>query len=634
MPHHEPEPVRLRQAVDASGEVIFMTDREGVFTFVNPQFERLYGYSSAEVVGRATPRVLKGGDVEPEEYATLWERLLRGESVERTFVNRTRDGRRVDIDATVSPIHDEHRAIVGFMAIQRDVTARNHEIRERQLAEEQLRLISDNMLDLVSQVALDGTFRYVSPSYRHVLGYDPRRLVGTSAFALVHADDVERARSVFADAVDRRDTGRLEFRAIRADGSSLWMEAVGKVLVDGANEPTGAILSSRDISERKHNEAVLRQSQKLEAIGSLAGGIAHDFNNLLTAIIGYAELVAADLEADAPVRPDVDEIVRAARSAESLTRQLLIFSRKSIVQPVDLRLDEVIARLERLLGRMVGEHIEFDVSLDRAAGLVRADPGQIEQVLMNLVVNARDAMPTGGALTITTGAVELDTAFARAHDGTSVGPFVFLAVADTGCGMSPDVQAQMFDPFFTTKGPDKGTGLGLATVHAIVQQAHGYIVVESRVGRGTTFTVYLPRVAGSGDGFRVERETEVALSGSETILFVEDDERIRALAVRALQRWGYSVVSARDAVEALTLARRNIGALDLLVTDIVMPGVNGRALAERLRSSHEHLKVVYVSGFTDDSELLSGIRSGGTPFLQKPYTMERLAGIVRRTLDQ
>jgi PAS domain S-box-containing protein len=874
-----PDLTRLRQAVDASGEVIFMTDRNGVFTFVNPQFERLYGYSASEVVGRATPRVLKGGEIPPEQYAALWDRLLHGQSIEVTFVNVTKDGRPLDIEAALSPVHDDANAIVGFMAIERDVTARKQaeaalrqerdraarylevadvvllaldlegritminrkgssilgweerellgrnwietclperirislteklhhlqrgdtsrvenpvltktgderliawrntvlrdesgrivgtlssgeDITERRHAERalgesqaQLQLISDNVLDLVGQIRLDGTLVYVSPSYQAVLGYSPATLIGTSAFALVHPDDDERVRGVFAEAIQRRTTGRAEFRSRRADGTFVWLEAVGKLLFDSAQRPIGAILSSRDISQRKraeeasrdydrrlrmalasanmavftqdrelrytwvhnpqlgmtaeqvlgktdlellpqalaqqvtqikrraletgdrvreevsaevdgqqrffelfveplkrddgttegvivasldttarrHLEGQLRQAQKLEAIGSLAGGIAHDFNNLLTAIVGYTDLALAQLDADSPLRKDLEEVSRAGRSAESLTRQLLIFSRKSIVQPVLLRLNDVVSRLDKILRRMVGEHVQFDLKLDEGLGFVKADAGQLEQVLMNLVVNARDAMPMGGMLTIETRLAELDEAFARAQGGSAVGAFDSLTVVDTGCGMTPDVLAQIFDPFFTTKGPDKGTGLGLATVQGIVQQAGGYVTVSSVPDRGSAFTVYLPRVAEEDDTVPAGSRAAAASAGTEAILFVEDDENIRTMAARALQRYGYVVVPARDATEAA--ARAAFRTFDLLITDIVLPGINGRALAEYLRKSNADLKVVFTSGFTDDSELLRASRSAGIPFVQKPYTMDSLARTVRRVLD-
>ncbi len=1004
--HDDSELPRLRQAVDASGEVIFMTDRTGVFTFVNRQFEQLYGHAATDVVGRSTPRILKSGTVSPEEYQVFWRRLLDGHTIENIIVNRTKDDRLLDIEETVSPIRNDAQTIVGFLAIQRDITARKRaedelrfqqavmatereltldgilvvdadshvlsynrrfaemwgvsgdilhtmadtvllqavrhlikhpdqfmehvrqlydrhdevshdevdltdgrvferysapmqeptgryygrvwyfrdvterkraeaalrlerdraarylnvadvillaldrdgritminrkgcsmlgwsesellgrnwietclparvrdavaerlrnlqggdlspaenpvltrsgeerwiawrntvlidggcvvgtlssgeDITERRAAEHalrdsqaQLQLISDNVLDLVSQVRLDGTFAYVSPSYEVVLGYAPRTLVGTSASALVHPDDLEYARSVFTETFNRRGTASAELRLRRVDGAYIWLESVGTVVLDDQGDAAGAIVSSRDVTDRKrreesereydrrlrlaiasadmalfaqdrdlrytwlHNaqlgiqaedalgktdlevlprglaeqvteikmralqtgervreevsvdvpggrryfeliaepvhsghekpegilgasldttarhqlEDQLRQAQKLETIGSLAGGIAHDFNNLLTAIVGYTELAMTELPLGTAARKDLDEVIRAGRSAESLTRQLLIFSRKSVVQPVLLRLNDIVGHLEKMLRRIIGEHVQLEVRMGESAGFVNADAGQLEQVLMNLVVNARDAMPTGGTLTIETSAIELDESFARAHGGTAVGAFESLRVIDTGCGMPPDVQLRIFEPFFTTKGPEKGTGLGLATVHGIVQAAGGYATVASVPGSGSTFTVYLPRATVSTDASLARANQSAVPTGTETILFVEDDESIRTLATRGLQRYGYTVLTASNGGEAL--AMRHVGKLDLLVTDIVLPGMSGRELAERLRILHRDLKVVYTSGFTDDSELLRGIRAGDMPFVQKPYHVEALARTLRHILD-
>ena len=868
----------LQQAVNSSGEVMFMTDRDGTFTFVNPQFERQYRYTAREVIGRATPRILKGGSLDPAEYTTFWSRIVQGQSVEGAFINRAKDGRLLHVEASVSPIYGEGDSLVGFLAIQRDVTARKldeaalrqerdraqryldvadvmlvaldvegritminrkgcaileadeqdlvgrswiatcvpprlreavtekrhdlisgelcrvegsvltrtgreriigwrntllrdeagrvvgtlssgEDVTERREAERalgesqaQLKLISDNVMDLVSQIRLDGTFVYTSPSYQALLGYAPAALVGTSAFDLVHPGDRERLQEVIKGAVEGGRTGRAEYRGRRRDGTHVWLETVGKLLFDSENVPSGAILSTRDITERKrseeerreyqrrleiavasanmavftqdrdlrytwlHNppfgmsvgqalgktdrdllppglaeqlmaikqraietgegtrvevtgevdgqlryldlmveplrnasgqtegltgaafdttarrrlETRLRQAQKLESLGSLAGGIAHDFNNLLTAILGYADLALDGIAADDPVRLDIDEIVRAGRSAESLTRQLLIFGRKSIIQPILLNLNEAVLRLDNILRRLVGEHIEFDVQLGRGLGSVHVDAGQLDQVLMNLVVNARDAMPMGGTLTIRTGSQRLDTTFVRSHGGTSPGLFDFLSISDTGTGMTPDIQAQIFDPFFTTKGPDKGTGLGLATVHGIVEQAGGYVDVQSAPGQGTALTVYLPRNSGDWPAASPAAASTVP-AGTERILFVEDSPGVRTMATRALSSYGYTIVGAGNAAEAV--ARAATETFDLLVTDIVMPGQNGRALAEGLRASHPGLKVIFTSGFTDDTELLQGIRSGGTPFLQKPYTLESLAVIVRRVLD-
>jgi CheY-like chemotaxis protein len=368
----------------------------------------------------------------------------------------------------------------------------------------------------------------------------------------------------------------------------------------------------------------------MEAIGRLAGGIAHDFNNLLTVIVGYSELISATLAPDHPIRQDIGEIQRAAGSAESLTRQLLIFSRKDVVQPAVIDLNEIVGRIERMLRRIVGEYVDFVVRQARDLGRIKADTGQIEQVVMNLVVNARDAMPEGGTLTVETAAVELDQDFVRAHPGSTAGSFARLTVSDTGHGMTPEVQAQIFTPFFTTKGPSVGTGLGLATVHGIVQQSGGWIEVESAIGVGTRFLVYLPRLAA---GAVVSSTSEAASTGaagaSATILFVEDDESIRTLGIRTLRKRGFTVLAARHAAEALQLAEDQDRRIDLLLTDIVMPGMSGQELAARLLLSRTDLKVLYTSGYTEDITSLRDMQVNGPGFIQKPYSPESLARQVR-----
>jgi two-component system cell cycle sensor histidine kinase/response regulator CckA len=742
---------RAARYLDVADVILLALDLDGRITMINRKGCSVLGWSESELLGRNWIETSLPARVRD----TLTEKLrdLQGGDLSRAenpVLTRSGEERWIAWRNTI--LRDDGR-VVGTLSSGEDITERRVAEQALRDSQAQLQLISDNVLDLVSQVQLDGTFAYVSPSYEVVLGYTPRALVGTSTFALVHPDDVEYARSVFAETVTRRGTARADIRLRRADGAYIWLESVGKVVLDDKGEAVGAIVSSRDVTERRrreeserdydrrlrlaiasadialfaqdrdlrytwlHNaqlgvqaedalgktdlevlprgfaervteikmralqtgervreevsvdmpggrryfdliaepvhsasekpegilgasldttarhqlEDQLRQAQKLETIGSLAGGIAHDFNNLLTVIIGYAELAMTELPLGLIARDDLDEVIRAGRSAESLTRQLLIFSRKSVVQLVLLRLNDIVGQLEKILRRIIGEHVQLDVRLGQSAGFVNADAGQLEQVLMNLVVNARDAMPTGGTLTIETSAVELDEFFARAHGGTAVGTFESLRVIDTGCGMPPDVQLRIFDPFFTTKGPEKGTGLGLATVHSIVQGAGGYITVSSVPGSGSTFTVYLPRATASTDAGLARAHPSATPTGTETILFVEDDESIRTLAVRGLQRYGYTVLTASNGGEAL--AMRDLGKVDLLVTDIVMPGISGRELAERLRTSHPVLKVVYTSGFTDDSELLRGIRSGDTPFVQKPYHVEVLARTLRRTLD-
>jgi two-component system cell cycle sensor histidine kinase/response regulator CckA len=620
-PRTGPTLTRLRQAVDASGEVVFMTDQGGIFTFVNRRFEEFYGYPAQEVIGRVTPRILRGGLVPKEAYAEFWKTLLEGRPLNYAFANRTRDGEIVHVEASVSAIKDARGALVGYLAVQRDVSARKAAEEAFRESQARLQLISENVLDLFSQIDLDGKYIYVSSSYRVVLGYEPASLVGTSAFERVHPEDRQNVERALETAARTRTPRRAEFRYRHAAGHYVWLETVGKV-IDDSHGRTTAVLSTRDLTERKRIEEELRQSHKLETLGSLAGGIAHDFNNVLTAILGYTDLVLAETGPTGQMREDLEEVRRAAASAESLTRQLLIFSRKAVVQPVLVHLNDVVTGLEKMLRRTVGEHVMFTIELGDQSGFVNIDVGQIEQVLMNLVVNARDAMPRGGTLTIAT-----------RTDGDSAHRHEVLSVADTGCGMAPEIRAKIFDPFFTTKGPEKGTGLGLATVQRIVETAGGRISVESAPGIGSTFTVALPRAADVPHR-ATAHEASTTPNGRERVLFVEDNDAIRAMAARALRRFGYDVTTARDGADAMNIGRAARVNADVLVTDVVMPGMNGHALWQQIRSAHPACRVLFTSGFVADPDLLADVQSRNLPLLRKPYTMEGLAQAIRKIVDE
>jgi two-component system cell cycle sensor histidine kinase/response regulator CckA len=392
--------------------------------------------------------------------------------------------------------------------------------------------------------------------------------------------------------------------------------------------------SVADITERKRLESELRQAQKLEAIGQLAGGIAHDFNNLLTVITGRSHLALGQLPADHAVRRHIDLIQTTAERAAALTRQLLAFSRKQILEPKVLDVNAIVAGLAPMLSRLIGEDLELVAVPAPDLGRVKADPSQLEQVIVNLAVNARDAMPQGGTLSIETGNVELDEAYVSRHPGASTGRFVRLAIRDTGHGMDAAVKARIFEPFFTTKEPGKGTGLGLATVFGIVKQSGGSIGVESEPGQGTTFTVYLPWVDAAVDRIALPMAAPTLARGSETILLVEDEDEVRALARETLEGQGYTVIPATAPAEALRLVGSHVGPIHLLVTDVVMPQLSGRGLAEQLTPDRRDLRVLYMSGYTDDAMVRHGVLEEGTAFLHKPFTPQTLLVKVREVLDR
>src|SRR5438552_3078339 len=423
------------------------------------------------------------------------------------------------------------------------------------------------------------------------------------------------------------------FRITRPDGSIRWIRGRASAVRDASGKVTRIVGIAEDVTELQRTQDQLFRAQKMEAIGRLAGGVAHDFNNLLTAIIGHAELVLEDVRAGDPLRQDLEEILKAGQRAAILTRQLLAFSRQQVLEPRVLDPNALVADMNKVLRRLIGEDIELLTVLADRVGAIKGDGGQLEQVIMNLAVNARDAMPAGGKLTIETANAELDEAYAHSHEPVRPGPYVMLAMSDTGSGMSEEVKARTFEPFFTTKEPGKGTGLGLATVYGIVKQSSGYIWVYSEVGKGTTFKVYLPRVAEPAETLAAAPRAPKPRGGTETVLLVEDDELVRALARRVLARAGYQVLEASNGGGALLAAERHQGPVHLMVTDVVMPGLNGRELAARLKPLRPDMKVLYVSGYTDRAIAHQGVLEPGVAFLEKPFAPDALARKVREVLD-
>jgi PAS domain S-box-containing protein len=516
--------------------------------------------------------------------------------------------------------------VFGILAVWKQLRAQAG----RERAEERYRQVVHNAHDLIFTVDAGGYCLSMNRAGQEVTGFvadDPR---GVALTRLVVPEHTAIARDQLRRVLAGESVPRFELDIVSREGKRLTLELdVHPIRERGLIVGVQGI--ARDMTARKELEARFLQAQKMEAIGRLAGGVAHDFNNILTVIMGCAELAEQQLEAGHGVRSDLAEIRRAAGSAAALTRQLLIFSRKSIAQPAVIDLTEAVKGLNKMLRRLVGEDVDCVVRLSPGPALVTADATQIEQVIMNLVVNARDAMPGGGTLTIATSVIKVDEAFAARHQLATAGEYVRLAVSDTGVGMAPDVQARVFEPFFTTKGSGKGTGLGLPTVHEIARHGGGCVTVESAPGLGATFTVYLPRTAAAASSASVVIHPAAAPARPATILFVEDDDAIRAIGARALRQSGYTVLTARHAADAIAVAGLPGFEVDLLLTDVVMPGLNGRQLAERLRRKHPGLPVLYTSGYTDDLHVLQELQREAD-FIQKPYAPDTLAREVARVL--
>jgi len=453
-------------------------------------------------------------------------------------------------------------------------------------------------------------------------------MIGQAAIDNVHPDDRDLMAREWAKLATK---GYIQttVRAQHANGEWVWLEISSSTL----DQQGSTVNVSRDITERKRLESQLLQSQKMETVGRLAGGIAHDFNNLLTAITGYADLALEDLPPASPVRGDIEDLRKAADRATSLTRQLLAFARKQLIEPRIVNLNQLISDMDGFIRRLIGEQLELSTLPAPNLGSVRVDTNQIEQVVINLVINARDAMPQGGRLTIATANVVIDAGYAGEHIDVTPGRYVLLTVGDTGGGMDAAVQEHLFEPFFTTKGLGRGTGLGLATCYGIVKQHGGYILPYSEPGRGTLMKVYLPRVDAPLDPLP-SAEVYTNARGDETILLVEDEAAVRELAARVLRGQGYMVLEAGDGLEALRVVdREDTGRIDLLVTDVVMPGLGGGELAERLSALRPGIKVLFTSGYTDDTLLHAGQLISGTHFLHKPFSPAALAQKVRGVLD-
>ena len=648
----------LKEMLDGSGKdfsqleslinnvpgIVYRGLRDWSLTFIGAEVKRITGYAPADLLaGRVRWVELIHPDDLPSVRKSFKDAVAAGKTVLRVEYRIRHQG------GGLRWLADRRQLIYGDDGLLAYVDGLLLDITDAKRSEEALlerehhfHAIVDTATDAIVTIDPLGKVLLFNPGAERMFGYRADEILGRgielvipARFRSAHAGGLAR----IASTGEQRIIGKtIELQALRKDGSEFPVELSLAVWTgrEGARF-TGII---RDISARKRaeeslrsSEEQLRQAQKMEAVGRLAGGVAHDFNNLLTAIRGYSDLLLMRIGEQSPLREDLEEIRKAGDRAASLTQQLLAFSRRQVLQPKVVDLNAVVANLDRMLRRLIGEDVDLIVVLRPGLWPVTVDPGQIEQVIMNLVVNARDAMPRGGKIVVETSNVELDAAYMARRPVAAPGSYAVISVSDTGCGMDEETKSRLFEPFFTTKGKGKGTGLGLSTVYGIVKQSGGYVWVYSEVGRGASFKVYLPRHGEETREPESRDASEVPPKGKETILLVEDEEIVRSLAAEVLARNGYKVLCASDGSEALEIARNGGETVDLMITDVVMPKMGGRDLVETLTASRPDLKVLYMSAYADEAIVHHGVLDQGTPFLSKPFTLEALLRKTRELLD-
>jgi PAS domain S-box-containing protein len=625
---------RFRAVFENAAIGVTLVDMHGHPVESNLAFQKMLGYSARELAQMAFTEFTHPDDARAsrEPFADLWKGKGGRYQLEKRYCRK--DGQIVWGQLTVSLVRNqsgEPRYAIGLI----------EDISERKRAEEALRASEEHLRSFIENVPLgvyrttpDGRVLMANPALLRMLGYDSlQELVSRN----LERDGFEAGypRSAFREQLERQGEVRgLEATWKRRDGSVIFVRESARAVRAG----DGSVLyydgTIEDVTERMRLEEQLRQAQKMEAVGRLAAGVAHDFNNLLTIVIGYSDLALQRLSTGNRMRPPLEEIKKAGERAAWLTRQLLAFSRKQVLQPQILDLNSLLANVDQMLRRVIGEDIELVMQLPPGLGRVQADPGQIEQVIVNLAVNARDAMPQGGRLTLEAANVELDSGYASSHQSVLPGQYVMFAMSDTGIGMDAKTQARIFEPFFTTKEPGKGTGLGLSTVYGIVKQSGGYIWAYSEPGKGAAFKVYLPRIDQPAEAMAPGEPGVAELPlASETVLLVEDEKAVRNLAREVLECRGYHVLEAAGALEALEVAERYKKHIHLLLTDVVMPQMGGRELAEQLARLHPETKVLFMSGYADNAVVHHGLLDPGTALLQKPFTAQALARKLREVLD-
>jgi two-component system cell cycle sensor histidine kinase/response regulator CckA len=625
-----------RTIFDAIGDMVCLLDPQGkilrcnkaMANFLRKPFPEIINHTYSEIMQCATPFI------ENCPFTRMKETRQR-----ETVISQMH-GRWFDV--AVDPLLDEEGSLLGAVQTMSDITKRKQAEEALRSSEEKYRAILENLEDGYYEVDVAGNFTFFNDPECRILGYSREELIGVNNRDYTDPETAKKVYEVFNKVYKTGEpVKRFEFEVIRKDRTRGFIEISVSLIRDAKGEGAGFRGIARDITERKREEEErnalqeqLSQFQKMETIGQLAGGVAHDFNNLLTVITGYTDLLLNSIKPNNPLYPDTIEIKKASEKAESLTRQLLAFSRKQALQPKVLDLNGLVSNMDKMLRRLIGENIQLVTVLTEDLGKIKADPGQIEQVIVNLAVNARDAMSDGGKLTIETANVKLDEQYTRTHISVIPGLYVMFSLSDTGTGITEEIKERIFEPFFTTKEKGKGTGLGLSTVYGIVKQSGGNISVYSEPGHGTTFKIYLPRADEDVESLKPTEVSTESFQGSETILLVEDEEVVQRVTAVILQNGGYTVLEATDGEEALRLVQEHNGnPIDLVVTDVVMPRISGVRLAKYLFALCPKIKVLYMSGYMDNALIQQEILKPGMPYIQKPFTPEDLARKVREVLD-
>ena len=624
--------VRYRSVVETASDAIITIDESSTILFVNSAAERIFGYSLDEMRGASLTMLMPEHThyhhrAAVEKYRLTGQKRFSWDYVELKGLHK--NGREIPISLSFAEFNqDGNRYFTGIIS---DITERKQAAESLRESEERYRELVENAIDIIYTHDLDGNYTSVNRAAENITGYTRDEALKMNLAQTIAPEYLDKARRMIAAKLTGEEVTAYEVEIIAKDGRRVAIEVNTRIIYENG-VPAGVQGIARDITERKHLEDKLRQSHKMEAIGLLAGGIAHDFNNLLTAISGYSNLTLRKMPVDDPLRLNIKEIKDAGDRAAALTGQLLAFSRKQVLKPRVHNLNSVITEIEGILRRIIRENIVFETDLAPELGNIKADPGQIEQVIMNLVVNARDAMPAGGNLTIKTQNVRVEMEDADQHLTLERGRFVKMTVTDTGQGIDERTQRRIFEPFFTTKEVGKGTGLGLSTAHGIVKQSGGDIKVYSEVGRGSTFEVYLPWVEEIAQQRKRSRDGEEDNSGAETILLVEDEEVVRKLVSEILTGNGYTVLEAPSGKAALDICNTYSKEVQILLTDVIMPDMGGSELKDAVIALRPDIKVLFMSGYTDDTIAFTGVLDSDTPLIEKPFTPDSLARKVREVL--